>query len=214
MTSKGAMTSPSDIPSRSAEWLGPARGFTLLELVLALALVLLLALLAIGSFQGVTEESRMQASADRLGGLLRACRAEAALSARRLRLTFDESGARFTVLIERDPLSSPGVFDPYDVWWTRQGQLAGAVRVAVCELTGGDADVGVMMGPAQDPSQGKPVLSGVTFYPDGSSDSARILLTSDDPDRPWTWEICLNGVDGTVSMRPVDTSEEGQQASR
>ena len=48
----------------------------------------------------------------------------------------------------------------------------------------------------------------MTFYPDGTSDSARIVLAEDAEDHPWAVEITLNGVDGTIQMREIDTEEE------
>ena len=188
----------------------PVRGaFTLLEVILALSLVALLAGLAVGVFAGSLEEAEIEASADRIVSLLRSTRAEAALTGRRFRLTFEAETLRPVVTIERDALGEPEVFTPYKAWWIdRAGPVAG-VNVVLCERTGA-ADLDEAADSPQDSESDKPESLGeITFRTDGSSDSARIVLAGDDEEHPWAVEITLNGIDGTITVREIDAEEEG-----
>ena len=174
-----------------------------------LALLALLAGLAVAVFGPTLGRTRVRDSATRLAALLRAARAEAATTGRRLRLSFDEQTHQPTVSIEPEPLKEPGTFRPYQAWWVRSARLPEGLSVVSCELLGASAltDEQILQG-GQPAEQDQPHLAEVTFYPDGGSDSARILLAEDTEDQPWAAEITLNGVDGTIQVREVDTEEE------
>lgn len=198
---------------RSDQTLTAARatgaGFTLLEMVLAMVLVVLLASLAVGSLLGTLESTRTKEHSSRIASLLRAARAEAANTACRLRLSFDPETTQPLLGIERDALGDPGVFEPVDTWWTKLATLDHDVRVLLCERTGASdfVEVGAETTGGGDD---EPELAEVTFYPDGSSDSVRIVLGNDDEDRPWKVEVTLNGVDGSINTRRID-EEEAQE---
>ncbi len=198
MTSRVGRKKPSPEPARPA--------FTLLEMVLAIVLVALLAGVAVGVFWGTLEKAEIDAGAERIGALLRSIRAEAALTGRRFRLTFDADTSRPIVTIERDGLGQPGVFTPYQAWWINRARLADGVAVVSCERTGDSAldetgDYAAETGRQED-------LDEITFHPDGSSDSARIVLATNDEERHWSAEITLNGIDGTITTREIDIEEE------
>ena len=206
-----------------------AGAFTLLEVVLALALVLLLAGAVMVSFQGVFRDTQMRESTTRLTTLLLAARAEAANAGRRLRLTFDSTSGQPALEVESDPLGAPGVFQPFGSTWVELARLENGIYVARCELTdagpqpadtepqsatladgnaaagtGASAGTGAGAGgTAQDPA-----LAAVMFYPDGTSDSVRIVVYNDDADSPSAVELSLNGLDGTVRQRELDLKEE------
>ena len=213
MTSRAGLTtrrndvdSPSGEARRHSARLAP-RAFTLLELILSLSLLMLLAGAAIGTFWGTLSATKTQANADRICSLLRATRAEAANTGRRFQISFDAETRQPVVAIEEDPLGEPGVFSPCKAWWAEGVELMEGVRVVLCHRTGDSAftDAGQ---PTRAPGKGDDSLSSLTFWPDGSSDSARIVLANDDEDHPWVVEITLNGVDGTIATRQIDTEEE------
>ncbi len=199
---------PSVRPSAAPGRWRTARSFTLLELLLAVTLLVLLAGMVIGSFYGTLEATRIEESTTRICSLLRTARAEAALTGRRLRLGFDADARTPLLSIEPDPLAEPNTFRPYPRWWVDQARLAGGVRVIACELTGASAyaDLAADLGGSEGGDE--PALAVITFTPDGGSDSARIVLASEDQDNPWAVEITLNGADGTIQTRPLDTEEE------
>ena len=176
-------------------------------MVLALGLVLLLAGLVVGAFYGTLEFVQIKDTSSRFCALLRTARAEAANRGKRFRLGFEPETTQPQVSFEPDPLGQPGQFVNVQAWWVRAAELAAGVRVARCERTGvgAFADLDARR-PGTDQADSE--LAELTFYPDGSSDSARIVLTHDDEEHPWAVEITLNGVDGTLSTRQIDTQEE------
>ena len=201
---------------RSDQTLTAARatgaGFTLLEMILAMVLVVLLASLAVGSLFGTLASTRTKEHSSRIASLLRAARAEAANTACRLRLSFDPETTQPLLGIERDALGDPGVFEPLDTWWVRLATLSHGVRILLCERTGASdfVEVGAeTTGGGDDEAE----LAEVTFYPDGSSDSVRIVLGNDDEDRPWMVEVTLNGVDGSIKTRQIDEEEAEEELS-
>ncbi len=176
--------------------------------MLSLGLLVLLAGVTIGVFWGVLGETRTQESANRMSALLRIARAEAANAGRRFRLSFDEQTGQPVVSIEADPLAAPGAFQPYASWWARQGQLQEGTRVALCRRTGDSAFLEDSQASEGPRSKDEAALEEIHFYTDGSSDSARIVLTNDDEEHPWAVEITLNGLDGTIATREIDTAVE------
>ena len=183
-------------------------GFTLLELVLSLSLLALLTGVAIGAFWGTLSATKIRASATRMSSLLRSMRAEAANTGRRLQLTFDEETRQPMVSIEADPLGEPGVFAPHNPWWAEKLELMEGVHVALCRLTGDSVFSGQPDRPGDLADADQAELAPLTFAPDGSSDSARIVLAREGAEHTWAVEITLNGVDGSVSTRQIDTEEE------
>ena len=187
---------------------GSAAAFTLLEIVLSVSLLVLLASVSIGVFWGTLAEAGTKENANRITSLLRSARAEAANTGRRYRLSFDEETGQPTVGVELSPLAEPGAFKPCNVWWVERARLADGVQVALCQRTG-DSVFADESGPAGESARdGRAPLEEVNFYPDGSSDSARIVLANEDEDHPWAVEITLNGVDGTIATREIDIEEE------
>ena len=173
-----------------------------------MTLLVLLASVTIGALWGTLAKAGRNENVNRITSLLRSVRAEAANRGRRFQLTFDEEARRPIVSVEDDPFGQPGVFTPYNAWWAERAQLQEGVRVVLCQRTGDSAfaDGGEhVRGPGDG---GRSDLSALNFHPDGASDSARIILADSDEDRPWAVEITLNGVDGSISTREIDTEEE------
>lgn len=186
---------------------GP-NAFTLLEIILSLSILVLLAGVSIGVFWGTLAEAGTSENASRITSLLRSARADAANTGRRYRLSFDEQTSHPVVAVETDPLGEPGAFRPAAFWWADQAKLQAGVRVVLCERTG-DSVFADESESASDPGRDRELkLDEVNFYPDGSSDSVRIVLANDDEEHPWAVEITLNGLDGTISTREIDTAEE------
>lgn len=173
-----------------------------MEVVLAAALLVLLSGLVIGTFYSTLASTRIRENAGRMSSLLRALRAEAAIEGRRYRLGFDPETRQPRVTFEPEPLAEPNTFVPRRSWWSDQAELTGGVRVLACELTGPAA-------PPAPAAEGAPAaLAAITFTPDGGSDSARLVLGTEDEDEPWIAEITLNGADGTIEVRQLDLEEE------
>jgi len=180
--------------------------FTLLELLLALALLTLMMGLALGAVWNSLRSVKIAEHGTRMCALLRATRAEAANTGRRFRISFDAETRQPLVSVEPNPLTEPGTFAPCEAWWVRQAAFDENVQILRCERTGA-SDFAERNASTPSLEGENAELAELTFYPDGSSDSVRLVLTNDDEDRPWRLLITLNGVDGTIQKREITEDE-------
>lgn len=171
-----------------------AGGFTLLELVLVLAVLATLAGVTVLNLSGFGSARELDDSADRLATALRLARAEAANQGRRIRIKPDSESGELHVLWEPEPLTRPGEYRNYPNTW-RSYLPGGSVRVVGSRLTGESRYRSQWSLRAwQDGSDDR--LEPVTFYPDGTSDSASLELERDGR----YVVVDINGLTGTVSI--------------
>ena len=190
---------------RIAQGARAAGAFTLVEILLTLVIMVLIAGTVILSLGGTLQTARTRECAVRMAALLRAARAEAANAGRRFRLSFDSTSGQPGLTVERDPLGAPNVFEAFNTAWAEDARLEVGVRLASFRKLGDSAIQ------AADPfaiQAGEQPEAEIMFLPDGSSDSARLVLASEDDNHPWAVEITLNGVDGTVTTRDMDPANE------
>ncbi len=101
------------------------RGFTLLEIVLVIGLLVALSAMVVPNIVKQIEDRRLPDSADQLRSLILTTRAEAMFDGKRYRIRFpaedelDDEGDDRQPLIERedDPLLEPGVYNPVNAHW-------------------------------------------------------------------------------------------------
>ena len=185
---------------------GPCAALTLVEIILALAILSVLAAATVVSFTGWLESETFQQGARDFETVLRMARADAINRARRLRLSFDGEDGRPQVLWEPAPLAEPGTFVPFTAcMWTDRIPVE-TVRVLRCEWTGESA----YRSAGQDAGD-EQALQPITFHPDGSSDSAIIELAPWTPSDERLIQIELNGECATISQRMI--GPEGQELS-
>jgi len=196
------------VDGRPCEAPGARRGFTLLEIVLALVLVALLAGVMVLNLPGLAGGRRLEQTAERFQTALRLARADAANRGRRLRLTFgDETGAP-AVSWEPDPLEAPGEFVDYSTRCTWRHLLeAEGVWIQRCVYTGASAYRYVLDATGTGDTVSESDLATLTFEPDGSCDSAVLhLVLAEDPEGRVA-RIELGGITGRVTAE-VLTPEE------
>jgi len=168
------------MPARAAPPVRADRraGFTLIELILAVGLLVVLAGMGVLAGSGYRDERKFKLAVDRLETALRMARAEAATSARRVRLAFDESTGEPMVLWEPSPLALPGQFQRYSGCnWINQLPRE-LLRVTACRLIGPDGqpmEADTTTAARDDESED---FRPITFYPGGTSDSAVIEMVS------------------------------------
>lgn len=165
--------------------------------------------LSLGSFRrggGLAE------GAERFGTTLRMARAEAAGRARRLRLNVDDQTGLIEILWEPQPLAQPGQFFEYSgsVWLNHVPN--DLVRIVSCTLTGPSAYKTLNFEEFSDDREQSP--EAITFYPDGSSDSAVIELAAGDESDARRAVVELDGINGTITTRILTSDEfpeDGEQ---
>jgi type II secretory pathway pseudopilin PulG len=186
-----------------------AGGFTLLELILAISILMLLAGTAVMAFGPWQRQAALGDGAQRLATLLRACQAVAADTGCRVQVRFasaeDSNAPAASVQWEPQPLTEPGVFQPYQGSLVGTTDLADMVRVENCKLTGPSAPL----------AAGAPgALPPVTFYPDGSSDWAQVFVASSYASDLRRAIVQINGTTGTIRTTLYANDQYEQEVAR
>ena len=200
------------------------RGFSLVELLLTLVLILCLAAASVFTFTAIYKSANLDEGSDRFQSLIRFAQAEAATTGRKVRLQFvpnvsneNQSSEALTelrtvkVTWEADLLNAPGVFQEFtNKAWSEEivNELVGVQKVAPISLAE-TAQTGAVSEPV--PSEGEEKVDEfppITFYPDGSCDSAEIVLASRNADDERRLAVRLEGMLGTVTTRTVAASEQ------
>ena len=178
-----------------------AGGFTLLEIVMVIALIAVIMTVGIVSGTSSSNRRKFQYAVDRMETTLRMARAEAANKAHRIRLTFDEETRLPTVLWEPAPLTEPGKFEPYAIcsWLSRlpKDQIA----ITRCRTIGPDGkpidEAPTSVGDDTDSED----MQTITFNQDGSSDSVLIEIESTDLADPLRAAIKLDGENNIITTK-------------
>lgn len=172
-------------------------GFTLLEIVLALSLVLVLTGLAIVSYTDWFRGEALEEGTSRVMTAVMMARAEAASEGKRVRLEVVDGGLQASW--ESDPLKAPGAFVPLDAPWVRTlpNDLVAVVRL--------DVTAPAAYRPPPSSQQDAP-QQYIMFYPGGTSDSAAIELRDAHQDGPHT-VLEVDGINGVIVRKIVDQGD-------
>jgi len=182
----------------------PQPGFTLVELILVIALLVVSAGLLVINLAGWHRYSFLEEGADRFATLARMARAESANRGRCLRLSFSGEDHAPAMLWENDPLAGPGKFVNFKAAWTDMIPTD-LVKPLGCRLTG-PAAFRTLAAPGAQGDKVDP-CQAITFYPDGSSDSAELTLMNVNEQDTRVAVIDLNGLTGTVTKRILSAKE-------
>jgi Tfp pilus assembly protein FimT len=204
-----------------------AGGFSLVELLLTLVLILCLAAASVFTFTAIYRSSNLDEGVDRFQSLIRFAQAEASTTGRKVRLQFvpatpleesaDAELRNIKVTWESDLLNAPGVFEEYtNKAWSEEivNELIGVQRVKTALST-------EIVAAAEDATRGgaettegaeiEEEFPSITFYPDGSCDSADIVLASRNPEDERRLELHLSGMLGSVSTRALSADEDSEE---
>jgi prepilin-type N-terminal cleavage/methylation domain-containing protein len=187
------------------------RAFTLVEIILAAAVIALLAgtfVLAMGRWY---QRQSLDESAMRVEAIIRMARAEACSQGRLIRLAFDPSSLAPVIAWEPNPLQEPGRFVPHYGAWAND-LPTDLLRFIQCRRTGQSARKLLAYSDAQEPAApgGEP-LQSITFMPDGSCDSAVIEVAAADGLDPRIGRIEINGITGSAALRMLTPIEQDEQ---
>ncbi len=198
-------------------------GFTLVEVLLVVALMSLFTGAAIVSFSSIGQGAELNLGAVRFEGLLRFAKAEAANSGRRVRVTFmpdiptdgmttaTNQTSQVRVAWEPKPLDQPDVFEDLPVAQWGADHVTDNIDIQTVRLIDPndtssshlitDTNLVNVAEPAEAPVTAQP--PAITFNPDGSSDSAEIILAARNPDDSRRIAVRIEGLTGSISHSVV-----------
>lgn len=179
-----------------------ARGFTLIEILLALLLIGLLMAALLLNFTGLIDARSLDEGSMKFEGMLRLARADAANQGKRIRLTLNADDGTYRVEWEGDPLGKPGEYEEYkSASWTAYLPTDMVRIVRIGPPVTGDAS-----------GEPPPSSQSITFEPDGSCESMQIELAPARNDDGRRAIIDVEGVTGSIH-RTILTPSEAQGAS-
>jgi type II secretory pathway pseudopilin PulG len=191
---------------------GGGAGFTIMEIVVAIAVLALLAGVMVTGFSAWYDTERIEESARRLESILRLARAEAGSRGRRIRLVFDAQTLRGAIEWEPQPLEEPGVFVAHPAAWAHDLPNE-ELRFLRCQRIGASAlQLLTYQREEELESQDGGVLQAVMFYPDGSFDSAIIEVGDAQEADLRVGRIDLDGLNGMIQLRMLTPTEQEDQA--
>jgi prepilin-type N-terminal cleavage/methylation domain-containing protein len=115
--------------SRQIRWASGARGFTLLEIMIALSLLAMLAAFAWPNLQGQITTSELPQSAEQLRSAIYMTRSDAVMEHRRFRIRFTPGEQQPIIEWEPDPIQAPGEWEPSKSAWATEPVLLSDVQV-------------------------------------------------------------------------------------
>lgn len=208
------------------------QGFTLIELLLATVLLMLLLGAMIFSYSSLQRGAALDEGVTQFEALLRYAQSQAATTGRKVQLVFEENIAedvtlafgRVKMMWEPEPLTQPGqwvefpsakdlssrIIELVQVVTVRQFDPGQPIAPPVTGTNQAGSLAGGEKGPggAGEESEVSDYQPPITFYPDGSSDSAEITLASMEPEDTRRISVRLLGLTGTIKrLVPVDESE-------
>ncbi|MCL2701276.1 MAG: hypothetical protein FWE88_06235 [Phycisphaerae bacterium] len=183
-------------PSRVAHH---SSAFTLIEVVLTIALLTLLFSLAAFNYLGWGKSRKLEEGKSRLESLVRLCRAESCNLGKRIELAIDEEGA-IVIRVEADPIGEPNVFVPLEAGWAKNPPND-LVRVVRSELLGTSSWRLIQRGGDEELGEDDQPMNPITFFPDATSDSAEIEFRQADREDGLHLLVTINGLTGELSSQ-------------
>ena len=200
-------------------------GFTLVELLLAVGLVLLLLSAVVFNFSGLQHGASLDEGANQIEALIRFARAHAANSGRQVQITFEEDIGdglfiplgNLSVIWEPDPVGRPGYFEPVtelQEYVNRITDLVSIEGVRLMENGGREpelTDAAAAPEPSAEGNAAPAIFPPIGFFPDGSSDSAEIIAASRSDEDARRFAVRIEGITGSIRrQRLSDEIKPGQ----
>jgi Tfp pilus assembly protein FimT len=206
----------------------PQAGFALVEILLVAMLLLLFTSAAVMNLAPLWQGARLDEGVGQLESLLRFARAEAAQQGRRLQLQVQAPSASESdgitvsnqtavqVRWEPEPLDQPGVFVESQATAALARSVTENVRIEHVRRLESSAEPTAFTSvgePGTMPSYETPAATAfeptvewppIMFYPDGSSDSAEILVGSAEATDSRRMVVKWNGLSGSAARQEMD----------
>jgi type II secretory pathway pseudopilin PulG len=204
----------------------PRHGYTLVELLLAVVLVLGLLGAVVFNFSSFNRNAQLDEGATQVEALFRFARAHAASTGKQVRILFPEAesgdnaellaaeapGATVRVTSELDPIGAPGVFTDVPAAANYVTSISDLVSIQQVQAGEAGAENSAEAGaPLVEPdSEAAPAteaprsaFSSVTFYPDGTGDSVELLLASRSDEDARRFSVRVTGITGSIRRQLV-----------
>ena len=193
---------------------GDGDGFTLIELLLTLVVLMLLLGAVVMNFTGLQSSSQLDEGVEAFESLVRYARAHAANSGCRVRLTFEEVAGEGELAVplgnvfvgwEPEPLNKPGEFHPLEEVAPILETMLRFVEVDEVRPVGGfNESPASGSGLAEFADEQSYGFEPITFYPDGSSDTAEVVLSARESDEERQVAVQIIGTTGTVRKQAIE----------
>lgn len=196
-------------------------GYTLIEVLLVTAVTLLIASASVVSFAPLMQQATFEEGVNRFESLLRFARAEAANSGHKIQIQFEsasltnstQGGFKPVIVIELDPFDAPGQFATKpELSWMNEHVYDLVLVESVRSLDPPEPalEETSLPGYREDLLAAREAASpaSITFYPDGSSDSAEFVIASTDPSDARRMRVRLIGLTGEISRQLVSSDPE------
>ncbi len=194
--------------------LRPARGFSLVELLLAVALLAVLLTVTVAGLGGMAGRRQLSTGLEHLAATLRYAAADAAATGTIVELQVEPGTGDLVVYhqprvaVDEANGDTAGTLVPYDGCPWASHLPNDLVRVARCERVGVSAHRTLTYGGAmEDRAATDAPLDAVRFYPDGSSDFVELDVVSRDASDPRVGVVSLNGMTGRVQTSTRSPNE-------
>jgi hypothetical protein len=188
---------------------------------------MLLASAMVFNFSTLTRGNQLEEGTTRLETLMRFARAQAANSGRKVQIVFTSESTNSPTATtgevratwEPDPLGQPGCFTDLDEeqWHVQEiNDLVQVESVKLLDQTGCAAAATSTGQEISDEDTNSPALKPVapiTFYPDGSSDSAEIVVAARSPEEDQRMTVRLVGLTGSISHQLLLLDPEDAESS-
>jgi hypothetical protein len=199
-----------------------------MELLLTVALVLMLISALVFNFTSLLRGNQLEEGTVRLETLMRFARAQAANSGRKVQLVFGPestnapaaSTGEVRATWEPDPLGQPGCFSSLcDAQWHLQdiNDLVHVDSVKVLDPTATKLSTNAAdeLDDESTNSISATAMAPINFYPDGSSDSAEIIVSAKSAEEDQRMAVRLVGITGSIShqLLTVDADEGWEDAA-
>jgi prepilin-type N-terminal cleavage/methylation domain-containing protein len=192
---------------RSAKRVRHARGLTLIEILLVLALLVIISAIAIPTLQGSFSRASLYSGGDLLRGAWAKSRLAAMQSGQTHAFRYELNGSRFQIA----PIGAMGLPENNELAPVDSEEVpeeSGRVSLADSKLPSGVIFIGGDISSsnqilAMQPDVGEgPWSPPIMFYPDGTTSDASLLLSND---RQVTVRVTLRGLTGVASIVDVET---------
>ncbi|MBI1388789.1 MAG: type II secretion system protein GspH [bacterium] len=194
-------------------------GFTLIELMVVVTLMLLMTAIGVPSFRGLYERSALQGAAKEFADALRYAQQRAILERNPIRLVMDVEKQTFWVPVEQDSERRHYSSRSRRSSMAHRSSRGGRERVREVKAVGSQLPPGFIFEFVYKVAEDDEIRRGegeITFYPDGSADAAyiTILRTAKEREDESRYFIKIDAATGMIKTQEGRTNQDGEDFYR